>query len=490
MNIKKRAIGILRVSTDSQDCERQRTDLDRNKAAYDLQIVRTLELEGVSGRKVLSHREVQRVLSDLQRPDVDGVSISALDRLFRLDKFSDFAILDPFRETGKMIWSAKEGALDLRTDSGLIISLMSGAQSGLEWRELRRRTAGGREILRQRGGCPNGRQALPRGVDFEPIKDAKGRSIGARWFYVEPYASQVRKAYDLLFERRSWHDIAERLGGSWSFNGIRVSLMNPIWKGTRRYTEGREKPLELKVIDPPLISAERWQTAQAIILEKRTRWAKTKRPQRFLLSGLLRCACGKCVYVRCGSRTQPRSYYYCSSYFPGRGPQCGGKSVRQTAADQTVEEIVSTQLLDAAFLKKLLAKFQAGQPARDQNVKKLATEREKLEEERQKLLRMTLKGTITEDDFSRESKRIEQEICGLDRLAPLPLPAAAFDLAKVVVHISRTFARFAKQPIEERRNVLRMAFREIVLDNGTIPAFTLNGAFFDSANSLTPLSWR
>jgi DNA invertase Pin-like site-specific DNA recombinase len=238
MNIKKRAIAILRVSTDKQDMERQKLDIERMERAHSLTIDRTVPLDGVSGRKVREHEEMKRVLADLNRPDIDGVVISALDRLFRLDKFADFGILDNFRDTGKMIYSAKEGALDLRTDAGLILSLMSGAQSGLEWRELRRRTAGGREILRQRGGCPNGRQALPRGVDFEPIKDVKGRSIGARWFYVEPYASQIRLAYDLLFERRSWHDIAERIGGGFTFNGIRVSLMNPIGEASAATPKG------------------------------------------------------------------------------------------------------------------------------------------------------------------------------------------------------------------------------------------------------------
>ena len=193
MTTKKRAIAILRVSTDAQDTDRQKADIERVERAHNLTIARTVELDGVSGRKVSSNRDVQRVLADLKRPDIDGVIVSALDRLFRLDKFADFGILDNFKDTGKMIYSAKEGALDLRTDAGLILSLMSGAQSGLEWRELRRRTTQGKELLRTRGGNPNGPLALPRGVAAEPIKDAKGRSVGARWAFVEPDAGRVRK---------------------------------------------------------------------------------------------------------------------------------------------------------------------------------------------------------------------------------------------------------------------------------------------------------
>jgi DNA invertase Pin-like site-specific DNA recombinase len=206
--MERRVIAILRVSTDAQDNARQKADIERVERAHGLVIDRVVELDGISGRKVLSNREVQCVLSDLKRPDIAGVAISALDRLFRLERFADFGILDYFRDTGKLIFSAKEGALDPTTDAGFIMSLMSGAQGGLEWRELRRRTMQGKEVLRSRGGCPNGALTLPRGIGSEPIRNAAGRTIGAKWFYIEPDASCIRKAYDLLFEHHSWHDIA------------------------------------------------------------------------------------------------------------------------------------------------------------------------------------------------------------------------------------------------------------------------------------------
>jgi DNA invertase Pin-like site-specific DNA recombinase len=269
MKNNKRAIAILRVSTDSQETDRQKVDIERMEQAHGLAIDRVVELDGVSGRKVGENADMKRVLADLKRPDIAGVIVSALDRLFRLDKFADFGILDNFKDTGKMIWSAKEGALDLRTDAGLILSLMSGAQSGLEWRELRRRTTQGKELLRTRGGNPNGPLMLPRGIGSEPIKDSKGRSIGARWFFVEPDASRVRQAYELLFERRSWNDIADRIGGGFTDNGVRKTLRNPIWMGIRRYSAGRETPLEVPIDIEPLISPARWAEAQKIILEKR-----------------------------------------------------------------------------------------------------------------------------------------------------------------------------------------------------------------------------
>jgi DNA invertase Pin-like site-specific DNA recombinase len=477
MNIKKRAIAILRVSTDQQDVERQRRDVAAAARAHNLEITRTLELSDLSGTKMNDHPEVGRVLADLARPGNDGVVVSAIDRLIRPGFLGDLQIFDAFQRTKKKIWTPGQ-EIDLTTQAGFLTSGIMGVIAGFERQMILARTSAGSEICRQRGGNPCGSVVLPRGVTY-----SKSRG----WAYVEPDASRVRQAYDLLFERRSWHDIADRVGG-FTFNGIRESLKNPIWKGIRRYSEGREEPLELKVIDPPLIPPERWDAAQAIILEKRTRWAKTKRPPRFLLSGMLQRGCGKTFYVRCGSRSTPRHYYYCSSNFPGRGPRCGARSVQQEAADKAVERIISTQLLDAAYLRTVIGKFRSGEPRRDHEAEKLSHEREKFEAERQRLLRMTLKGACTEEDYARESKRIEAEMRGLDLLVSPPMPPA-IDPAKLVIRITRTFTRFAKQPFEEKRDLLRSAFREIVLENGSITGLTLNGALLDGADSLTPSCW-
>lgn len=51
----KQALGLIRVSTDSQDTQRQRTDLKRLEKMYGIHIVHTLELVGVSGTTMLTN---------------------------------------------------------------------------------------------------------------------------------------------------------------------------------------------------------------------------------------------------------------------------------------------------------------------------------------------------------------------------------------------------------------------------------------------------
>ena len=64
----------------------------------------------------------------------------------------------------------------------------------------------------------------------------------AKWSYDDVDSERMRKAYDLLFARRSWQDIAERIGGGFTANGVRYSSKNPIWMGVRRFTAGGARP--------------------------------------------------------------------------------------------------------------------------------------------------------------------------------------------------------------------------------------------------------
>src|SRR4051812_26531669 len=101
-----RVISLLRVSTDKQDVARQRTDIERLRSRFGVEVVRTLELLGVPGTATLDDMQVRQVLDDLALPDVDGIGLSSLDRLFRPGKkYGQFAILDRFVDEGKKIWS-------------------------------------------------------------------------------------------------------------------------------------------------------------------------------------------------------------------------------------------------------------------------------------------------------------------------------------------------------------------------------------------------
>ena len=102
----KRVIALVRVSSKAQAApEREGIPAQERVCkqvarSNNLQIVDWVTLEGVSGAAVLQDPRFQSLLHQLQTPRIEGVVVSDFDRLFRRGRFSDYAILDAFADTG------------------------------------------------------------------------------------------------------------------------------------------------------------------------------------------------------------------------------------------------------------------------------------------------------------------------------------------------------------------------------------------------------
>jgi DNA invertase Pin-like site-specific DNA recombinase len=479
--MNEKVINLLRVSTAKQDMKRQRTDVARVNAAHHHTVLRSVEIPDLSGRFVLADPDVQQVLRDLERPDVGGVCISALDRLFRPDNFGDFAILDYFRKSKKRIWSAKEGMLDPSSDSGFMMAMMGGCQAGMEWRELRRRTLQGKEELRLLGGNPDGPTSIPRGVAFDKNPDKELRRVKpGTWRYDEPDASRVKRMAELLVRGESLHTITATVGGGWTIPGVKSTLQNRIWAfGTRVYPASatRPEPLEVKVIDKPLLSIALWEAVQRELDRRKSGWRKTKKPPRFLSVGLVRCKrCGKSVYLRCGSATgtrRKRDYYYCASRHP-RGPGCGAPSYQREVLDAAVERAVTECLSQPAVLRTVLDELER-RTARPDQSRKQADAVARLEAKRQRILDQNADGLITREQCVQRVRTVDCELADARALVPAPLPS--WDAKATALKVARAFACFAGSPFAKKRDLLRRAVRDITLADGTIPSITLMGGF-------------
>jgi DNA invertase Pin-like site-specific DNA recombinase len=494
MGTNKSAIALLRVSTDKQDVARQRSDIERVKRTYQLDIARTLELVGVSGTATLDHAGVQRVLADLGQPDVGGIAISSLDRLFRPGKrYGQFAILDRFVDAGKVIWSAREGLVDPTTDEGYDKCISAGGRAGAEWRELRRRTREGKEVYRLKGLHPDGKNKLPRGVLYTVPRDADGRKIGdGKWSYDPVELLRARKGYSLLFAGWSYRAIAKELGG-WTARGIHTWLGNPLWHGIRRYEPRgeRKEPLEIRVIPEvdAAIDAVMWQKAQAILTTRSKEWGLSRRPPRFLLTGLLRCAvCGKPLYGRSGRKGITRfEYYQCSSGKNGARFKCGVKASSHDALDRAVEKVVADYLLDTKVLLRLLETAQQDTKPQTDTA---SAEKEvaKLEVKRTRIVDLAVDGVITREDCSTRLKTLDAQIRELRTTIPVPAPVV--DIKRLTQALTRAFAGFARRPFPEKQAFLRKAFKNFVIGNRTIESLTLNGAYIGELQSLAKVSPR
>ena len=370
-------IALLRVSTDAQDVARQRADLERIKTKFGISVSRVLELVGVSGTATLEDSQVQQVLTDLQLQEIDGIALSALDRLFRPGKrYGQFSILDRFVDQRKRIWSMREGLIDPATDEGYDKCISAGGRAGAEWRELIRRTHDGRIEHLRAGKLDHG--AAPFGYIYIP----KWQANGCR-FEIHPERAQVVR--DIFEWRRGGmpiYQIAKRLneagilstnGGLWSRRVILQTLEKPTYKG-------EHQRFGITIPCPAIIDRETWEDAQRVTAESRSK--HVGRPSRkYLLRGLIWCA-------RCGRRcitfpNHDRPFYRCGNFVakPPFQRQCHAPSVTQSVIEAAAWTEIWRTLTDPGLLLKLARAYYDSQekPAGTDGIEtKLARLRNKL----------------------------------------------------------------------------------------------------------------
>jgi DNA invertase Pin-like site-specific DNA recombinase len=496
---RQRVIGLIRVSTEEQargdraGVTRQQTAIRQGAEYQNLEIVREMVAIDVSGRHVNFDPDFQKLFEDLKRSDIEGVIVAEQSRIFRPEDFSDFAILDHFKRNRKFIWTPSE-RIDPNTREGRLSLTMHGAMSGDELQRIRERTMGGKEEMRKAGRHPGGKQMLPRGIRYEKTRNADGKVIACKWVLDGIDSERVRQAFQLLFAGYSYASIASKIGGGWTGNGIRESLANPIWKGVRSYcfeakgeeylpkgsTKPRHRltrratPLEVPIEIEQLIPSEAWERAQEIIEERKTRWRKTKKPARFLCSSLLRCSCGKAMYLRSGSRGHGTDHYYCASRFP-RGKGCGAPSIYRSDMDRAVEQLITAHLLNVEFLAKLLDSVHEAEHSGDQLQSKREEALRRIAAKRRTVHDMVLDGTMTREEARQRVDALDRERREIECMFPVQIPA--IDARALVTRIVHAFRDFPELPFEAKRELLRRAVREITVSGQTIPTITFSGGF-------------
>lgn len=247
---------------------------------------------------------------------------------------------------------------------------------------------------RHRGSDPLG---------YRSVRDAQGRR---QLEIVEDEAATVRRLFaDLALH--SFAAIAERLtiegqlrrGRPWTEDGVK-----DVWRRRRVYlgfVVHRRGLEERPGRHPAIIDEELYRTATAGVESRRgarRRRAPTRR--QYLLSGLLRCECGR--RLRAATRTsrgQSWSYYVCPS---------GHGSVRGPEAEAAVLERVSAGILPTAAIdearEELRRRLRAPQTGDVDELRRRLTTR------RERLAKRFEWGEIDEAEYRSERAGIERQL--------------------------------------------------------------------------------
>ena len=305
----KRPVGVwIRVSTEHQ-AQSDSPEVHEHRAkgyaaAKDWEVVKVYRLAGVSGKAVRNHPECRRMMEDVKAGKIEALIFSKLARLARstrdLLEFSDF-----FREHKADLVSLKEN-IDTGTHGGRLFYTMIAAMAQWEREEISSRV---REAVAVRakmgkhigGAAPFGYQWQDGDLVLEP-DEAPVRTLMYELF---EKLQRVRAVAKELNER----GLRNRKGNPFSPTTIRNYLLDPVSKGMRRTNHTEKNPVTGKtepkpesewiyIPAPAVVSEEVW-TRVTASFERRSEDRK-KRPgrrSRHLFTGLLRCACGKKMYV-------------------------------------------------------------------------------------------------------------------------------------------------------------------------------------------------
>ena len=478
----------IRVSDESQAApERfgipaQKTVNKDTCARFGLEVVKTFQVEDVSGKDIMLASETHELIQLMQSGRIQGVVSREFSRLMRPDNFGDYVLLGAFQNSKSLLW-LPEGPINLNEKNGRLMASMQAAIAGFERSTIRERLHRGNEENRKSGGrfCAH----LPKGV---------GHSKQQGWQYTEE-AQQVKRAYEMVLSGDSLNEIARYLG--MSPMGARYLIHNPIYKGWRVYERecgeakagknGRrakyrplmkrseDKVIRVQVIDDPLVSPDVWERA-CQIMDAKSESCRRNRKNLGMASynGFLYCdECGRVLTPVKGSG---KGYYVCMSRCKST-TGCTQRYTRIADMENRIDTLIGGEMSNPAFLRRLAMRLQSTQEndKRASKIQQLDSEMKSLERKRSRVIDIFMEGDITKDERAERLAKIAEQLGTVnEELTRMQASAPAGTTLEQLVSMFTVFAGWETYSAEDRRRLLSLyAPRMRVRDGQVVSVYRL-----------------
>ena len=497
----KRVIELVRVSTERQADEdragipAQREANRRTARAYGLEIARTIEIVDVSGTSVLMSSEMQELMRLMDSPDIHGVVAKEFSRLFRPEKFTDYALLQAFIDTNTVLY-LPDGPIDLASKSGRLLGTIRAAIAGLERREILDRMQDAKEAMRRAGKHAGGSTNLPYGT---------GYSAERGWFYTVE-AQKVKEAFAIFLSgQTSYALIGQKL--HIARTSARFILQNPIYTGWRVYDQKRDPSasgyvpgpngrqgyrrkidrtdddvIRIRVLDP-IVSEEEFRKVQDLIdLKRRKHWrVRFEAPNRYTYNGFLVCAdCENLLYTH----SSKHDFYVCKTQntrerrrreAEGLAP-CGNRYMLRAKLESKIDCLLGEKLRERGFLGHAMDAYKSQlEQSSNQHTVDEASIAAKLVELKAKKLRVLdafIEGFVDKFERDRKLTDIQCDVDTYERMlleAGLERPSTVADLEEVL----EPFSEWEFLERQDKRALLAMICPEIKIFQYTVKALVL-----------------
>jgi site-specific DNA recombinase len=468
---------------------------------------------GVSGT-TLARRGLDALRDKAVAGELDTVLVLCPDRLARKHTHQ-LLLVEEFHRLGVEILFANHTITSTPEDQ--LLFQMQGVIAEFEREKILERGRRGK-LHRARSGKVSALAQAPYGYVY---LRAMNRDE-TRYEIHPPEAEVVRRIFALFTEGQlSIESLARRLTreqiptrhrqGGWNPSVLWNMLRNPAYMGQAAYQKTqavprtrviksareqgyypkqvnsscRQRPPEewVYIPVPAIISPAVFQRAQAQLAENKKFAQRHRRPQRYLLSGLLHCQrCGYALYGKPALQqkdpTRQRCYYRCKGqdgYRFATGRVCPGRPLRVELLEEIVWEHLKLLLQQP---KVVLAEYtQRVKNARTGSVTVEALLRQKRKElrqqeaEKQRLLDLYQAGGISLEeitprlqDIRSRMKNIEGEVSRLEQEGQQQQQHLRL-VEQLTAFQNKIGQNLDALPFEDKRQVLRLLVNEVVVDS-------------------------
>ena len=486
----KRAVSYIRVSTREQaqrggseegfSLPAQREANKRKAQSMGALVVKEFADRGESARSA-NRPELQKMLAYLKEDGgIDYVIVHKLDRLAR-NRADDVEINRAFEEAGVRLVSTSEN-ID-QTPGGMLLHGIMSSIAEFYSRNLANEVIKGMGEKARNGGTLG---KAPLGYVNVRARDEHGREIRTVALDKER-ASLVRLAFT-KYATGNWtvRQLAEHLNkrgltipptarkptNPVSVRLLQTLLRNPYYKGVISF-QGVEYP----GAHEPLVDAATWQTVQDI-LTAHTDGERPRMHNHHLKSTIVCGLCGARLLVQHATSRASGTYHYFVCARRHRVHDCTFKAVLIDEVEARVAELYQQIRLSSDDRREieryLRAEFEHIQANRQQDIQRLTTRQQRLEDRRHKLLEAHYGGAIPLDLLKKEQDQLTSSILAIQR----ELDGYTADAALVEQHLTQALdlledcsRLYAAAPAHLKKQLNQVFFERILVN----PAVDENG---------------
>ena len=445
----KRAVSYIRVSTREQaqrggseegfSLPAQREANKRKAQSMGALVVKEFADRGESARSA-NRPELQKMLAYLKEDGgIDYVIVHKLDRLAR-NRADDVEINRAFEEAGVRLVSTSEN-ID-QTPGGMLLHGIMSSIAEFYSRNLANEVIKGMGEKARNGGTlgkaplgyVNVRARDENGREVRTVELDEGRAPLVRLAFTE-YATgnwTVRQLADHLNNRGlTIPPTARKPANPVSVRLLQTLLRNPYYKGVISF-QGVEYP----GAHEPLVDAATWQTVQDI-LTAHTNGERQRMHNHHLKSTIVCGLCGARLLVQHATSRASGTYHYFVCARRHRVHDCTFKAVLIDEVEARVAELYRQIRLSSHDRREieryLRLEFDHIQANRQQDIQRLTTRQQQLEDQRHKLLEAHYAGAIPLDLLKKEQDQLTSSILAIQR----ELDGYTADAALVEQHLTQ-----------------------------------------------------